>query len=237
MKKISIFILIIALIGISTLTVYTLTRQNVKGDQVIRKVKSIEKATSNMTENELSETYNVELNGKRHRLKCVYLVVFEKKEVKINLTLYLDGFEIYNKDIENNSKAKTIEEVFEENSNLRIEEANIQIIESDKDYLLIDMITNLKDEKEEYFVWNDKRNVVLENILVYDQTLKYDYETEEENIFYDEEKQVLAKIEDNTIFALEEKEEEDTTILEEYKYTIKNNKAEKELINRYEPKK
>ena len=237
MKKISISILIIALIGISTLTVYTLTHQNVKGDQVIRKVKSIEKATSNMTENELSETYNVELNGKRHRLKCVYLVVFEKKEVKINLTLYLDGFEIYNKDIENNSKAKTIEEVFEENSNLRIEEANIQIIESDKDYLLIDMITNLKDEKEEYFVWNDKRNVVLENILVYDQTLKYDYETEEENIFYDEEKQVLAKIEDNTIFALEEKEEEDTTILEEYKYTIKNNKAEKELINRYEPKK
>ena len=48
--------------------------------------------------------------------------------------------------------------------------------------------------------------------------------------------EIAVKVEDNHIYALEEKEE-DNLILEEYIYTIKRDKAEKELINTYEVEK
>ncbi len=239
MKKISLFVLIIILFGIATLTTYTLMHQDIKEEETIRKVKSIEKATSNMTSNELSEIYNIELDGKRHKLKCVYHVKFAKNEASINLILYLDGFEILNEEIENDFKAKSIEEIFSNDTNneLTIEESNIKIINSDKDYLLVEVYSNIDSLKGEYFVWNSKRDTILEHVLVYDEALEYSNITEEElNIFYADDKQVLAKIEDNSIYTLEEKEEENL-ILEEYIYTIKDDKAEKELINTYEVEK
>lgn len=239
MKKVSLFVLIIILFGIVALTTYTLMHQDIKGEETIRKVKSIEKATSNMTSNELSEIYNVELDGKRHKLKCVYHVSFSKNEASINLVLYLDGFEILNEEIEDNFKAKSIEEIFNNDTNneLTIEESNIKIINSDKDYLLVEVLSNIDSLKGEYFVWNAKRENILEHILVYDETLEYSNITDEEfNIFYADDKQVLAKIDDNSIYALEEKEGENL-ILEEYIYTIKDNKAKKELINTYEVEK
>ena len=77
----------------------------------------------------------------------------------------------------------------------------------------------------------------MENVLVYDEALEYSNITDEDfDIFYADDKQVLAKVEDNHIYALEEKEE-DNLILEEYIYTIKSDKAEKELINTYEVEK
>ena len=60
MKKTCLIILVIALIGITTITIYTLANQEIKGTQEIKKTKSIEKASSNLTENELNEIYNVE---------------------------------------------------------------------------------------------------------------------------------------------------------------------------------
>ena len=239
MKKISLFVLIIILFGIATLTTYTLMHQDIKEEETIRKVKSIEKATSNMTSNELSEIYNIELDGKRHKLKWDYHVKFAKNEASINLILYLDGFEILNEEIENDFKAKSIEEIFSNDTNneLTIEESNIKIINSDKDYLLVEVYSNIDSLKGEYFVWNSKRDTILEHVLVYDEALEYSNITEEElNIFYADDKQVLAKIEDNSIYTLEEKEEENL-ILEEYIYTIKDDKAEKELINTYEVEK
>ena len=240
MKKISLlFILIIVLVGITTLTTYTLMHQDIKGEETIKKIKSIEKATSNMTSNELSEIYNIELDGKRHKLKCVYRVNFEKKEASINLVLYLDGFEILNKEIEDNFKAEKIEEIFNDESDneLLIKESNLKIINSDKDYLLVEVFSNIDSLKGEYFIWNANRKAILENVLVYDEALEYSNITDEDfDIFYADDKQVLAKIEDNHIYALEEKEE-DNLILEEYIYTIKNDKAQKELINTYEVKK
>ena len=239
MKKISLFILIIILIGITSVTVYTLTHRTITGTQTIRKVKSIEKATSNMTENELSEIYNIELNGKRHKLKCVYHADFNNKTAIINLILYLDGFEIFNEEIENDAKAKNIEEIFaEENNDIRIDETNLKIMQSDKDYLLVEITSNIENTKQEYFVWNEKREAIIEHVLVHTEEYIYSSLDEEElNIFYDEKKQMLAKIDDNILYVLEEKSEEEQTYLEEYIYTINEDKAEKELINTYEVKK
>lgn len=239
MKKISLLILLIVLFGITTLTTYTLMHQDIKEEETIRKIKSIEKATSNMTSNELSEIYNVELDGKRHKLKCVYHVSFAKNEASINLILYLDGFEILNEEIEDNFKAKSIEEIFDNdiNNELTIEESNIKIINSDKDYLLVEVFSNIDSLRGEYFIWNTKRDAILEHILVYDEDLQYKNVTDEElNAFYGEDKQILAKIEDSSIYALEEKEEENF-ILEEHIYTIEDDKVEKKLINTYEVEK
>ena len=238
MKKASLVILIIFTLGIMTLTIYTLTHQEIKGSQEIRKTKSIEKASSNMTTNELNEIYNIELNGKRHRLKCNYYVTFEDNIATVDLTLYLDGFEILNKELAQNVEAEQIEEIFDsegEMDYLRIKEENITILKTDEDYLLLNIYSNIDSVKEEYFVWNTNKEPILENILVYDEAINYASTSDEElNIFYDENRQVLAKIEDNEIYALEQKENEDNLIIEEYLYTIKNNKVDKEKINTYE---
>lgn len=234
MKKISLAILIIGVISITTLTIYTLTHKQIEDSEKVIKIKSIEKASSNMTEHELSEIYNVELNGKRHRLKSNYRLNFLEDKTELNLTLYLDGFEILQMVVDDDIKAKTIDEVFNENENSfpKIEEDSIKIIKEDQDYLLVSIESNTK---EEYFVWNSKGDNLIKNLLVYDESINYISTTEEPlAIFYDEEKQIMAKIEDNEIYALEAKEEKENIIIEEYKYQIKKNKVKKELINTYE---
>ena len=226
MKVISSFLLIISLAAITALTTYTLMHQKIEGTRAVVKVKSIEKATSNMTANELSETYNIELNDKRHKLKSVYSFY----ENTLTLTLYLDGFEILDKLLEETLEVEEIQTIFnEEELNYPIiTEEDIAILNTDKNYLLVKISSNINNLKEEYFVWNDKRLNLLENILVYDS--EKTYETEEP-IFYDEERQVTAKVEDNKIYALEETEE--GTTLEEYVYEIENDEVSKELINTY----
>ena len=237
MKKVCLLILFIILIGIISLTIYTLTHQDIKGDKVMHNVKEIEKASTNMTENELSEIYNIELNGKRHRLKNTYRVTFDNKIAKINLTLYLDGFELLSMDIENNFKATKIEEIFNENieNKFKIEKTDIEIIKEDKDYLLISLKSNIDNYKEEYIVLNEEGKILLDNILVYEENNYYvDSNGEELAIFYDDEIQLQAKIEDNKIYSLKKIVKEDSVTFEEYVYTIKKNKVKKELINTYD---
>ena len=227
MKKLSIIILTVIIAGIAVLTIYTLTHQDIKGAQEIIKTKSIEKASTNMTENELSE------------LKSNYRVTFEKKYAKIDLTLYLDGREILSMEVDDKFEADTIDEIFEnQNENIKIDKENIKIMkDKETDYLLISVYSDIKGEKEEYFVWNDKGKMLLENILIYDESKEYQSIDEEElTIFYDKNTQILAKFEDNSIYALEEKETEENLLLEEYRYTINKGNVEKELLNTYEIK-
>lgn len=235
MKKVSlIIILILVLAGLITLTTYTLTHKEIKGEQEIRKTKKVEQASSNMTSNELSEIYNVELNGKRHKLKSNYFVTFKENKAQIDLKLYLDGFEILNIELANDLKAATIEEIFTEDETTfpKIETENIMILSTDQDYLLIEIDSK---EKREYYVWNDQRNNILENILVYDEKIVYESTNEEElTFFYDDTNQILAKVEDDVIYALEQEEVSGILILQEYAYKIEKNEAVKELINTYE---
>ncbi len=239
MKKINMILLIIISIGIISITIYTLTHQDIKGAQEIIKTKSIEKASTNMTENELSEIYNIQLNGKRHKLKSNYRVTFEKKYAQINLTLYLDGKEILAMEVNNKFKAESIDEIFEnQNEKIKIDKENIKIMkDKETDYLLISIYSNIENEKEEYFLWSDNGTLLLEHILIYDASKNYQSINEEElEIFYDENTQKIAKFTDNSIYALEEKEEESKLVLEEYCYTINKGKINKKLLNTYDVK-
>lgn len=235
MKKIWIVILLLVLAGITTLTVYTLTHMDILGSERVIKVKSIEKASTNMTRNELSEIFNIQSNGKRHKLKFNYYVDFEDT-TNINLVVYLDGDVLLEKELITNLKEKEIAEVFNNETvdELRIKESNLKIMKSeDQDFILVDIYTNLERLKEEYYIWNDEGEILLEGLLAFDNSLDFTYE-EDTNIFYDDEQQLLAKIEDNTIYSLELKEQEDMYIFEEYEYKIENDKITKELINTYE---
>lgn len=237
MKRTSLIILVIALIGITTLTVYTLANQEIKGTQEIKKIKSIEKASSNLTENELNEIYNVELNGKRHRLKSNYRVVLEEEYAKITLTLYLDGFEILTKDIITNLDLKEIEKNFQDQINNfeTISEENIKIIKTDEDYLAISITSKIEALKEEYFIWTSNGDNLLKNVVIYDEGTKYVSTTEEAlDIFYDDEKEIMAKIEDNEIYAIERADVDDAIVLEEKVYTLKKGKVEEKKLNTYE---
>lgn len=235
MKKIWIVILLLVLAGITTLTVYTLTHMDILGSERVIKVKSIEKASTNMTRNELSEIFNIQLNGKRHKLKFNYYVDFEDT-TNINLVVYLDGDVLLEKELITDLKEKEIAEVFNNETvdELRIKESNLKIMKSeDQDFILVDIYTNLERLKEEYYIWNDEGEILLEALLAFDNSLDFTYE-EDTNIFYDDEQELLAKIEDNTIYSLELKEQEDMYIFEEYEYKIENDKITKELINTYE---
>ena len=235
MKKIWIAILLLVLAGITTLTVYTLTHMDILGSERVIKVKSIEKASTNMTRNELSEIFNIQLNEKRHKLKFNYYVDFEDT-TNINLVVYLDGDVLLEKELITNLKEKEIAEVFNNETvdELRIKESNLKIMKSeDQDFILVDIYTNLERLKEEYYIWNDEGEILLEGLLAFDNSLDFTYE-EDTNIFYDDEQELLAKIEDNTIYSLELKEQEDMYIFEEYEYKIENDKITKELINTYE---
>lgn len=237
MKKTCLIILVIALIGITTITIYTLANQEIKGTQEIKKTKSIEKASSNLTENELNEIYNVELNSKRHRLKSNYRVVLEDKFAKITLTLYLDGFEIHTQDIMTNLDLKEIEKNFQDQINNfeTISEENIKIIKTDQDYLAVSITSNIENLKEEYFIWTSSGDNLLKNVVIYDEGTKYVSTTEEAlDIFYDDEKEIMAKIEDNEIYAIERADVDDTIVLEEKVYTLKKVKVEEKKLNTYE---
>lgn len=233
MRKVSIVIFTVFTIAITALTIYTLTNKKIEGTQEIIKIKTIEKASSNMTEKELSEVFNIELNGKRHRLKSNYRLSNEEEQTSLMLTLYLDGFEIVTKEILSNIKEGNIDEIFTEEENvLLIDEDDIHVIKEDQDYLLVSIDSDIDGLKEEYFVWTVTRKSILDSILVYDE--KIEFASEESNIFYDEDATVLAKVEDNTIYVLEPLETEEGLVLEEYTYNIKNEEATKELINTYE---
>lgn len=236
MKKISLVILIIALLGITTITIYTLTHKKIVESEEIIKTKAVEKATSNMTESELSEIFNIQLNNKRHRLKSNYRLVGEEEGKSLLLTLYLDGFEIFSETVLEDLKINSIEEIFDDELEkfIVISEDTIQIISTDQDYLLVGIYFNIDGLKEYYYIWDVDRTNILDNILVYDETKEYASFPEEELTMFYTEDFVLATIIDNVVYVLEEQSTEDGLIFEEYTYTIYKKKVTKELINTYE---
>ena len=76
---------------------------------------------------------------------------------------------------------------------------------------------------------------LLKNVVIYDEGTKYVSTTEEAlDIFYDDEKEIMAKIEDNEIYAIERADVDDTIVLEEKVYTLKKGKVEEKKLNTYE---
>lgn len=240
MKKIvSIIILILALTGIIGVTVYTLNHKGVREEVEPKVHKEIEKVTSKLTNENLTEIYNVYLNKERHKLKIEYGFINEEENSKIELFVYLDGKTILNEQVMISDKTNFTNLVEEElfDTIIKLKEKNLKIMEfENKEYLLIDVFYNLEYNQEKYFLFNVKgESYFEEGILVFDEKVNYQLDNDEVlDIFYDTEHQVLAKVDKNEIYVLELKKGKKKNQLLEYKYFIKENKLEKELLNTYD---
>ena len=240
-RVICLVVLVLALSGIIGFTVYTLNHKGIKKEVENKIVKKIEKITSNMNSKSLTEIYNVYLNKEKHKLKFEYLLINDKDETTFNtsLLIYFDGKTVFD-DISHVSKNSNLEEILADDSisqYIKISENNFTIINNDEsDYLVIGIGYLFKNSIQKYFIYNINGDMISDEdgILIYDSSLNYVYEDEEINIFYDDEYQKLAKVDNNMIYVLKEKKEKKKLYLEEYKYFIKDDKLKKELLNTYE---
>ncbi len=234
-KVISIIILVLALSGIIFITSYALTHKGIKEVTNVRVTKAIEKATTNKTNARLTDIYNIYLNKKRHKLKTEYLLTEIDNVSKITLTIYWDGDSIYQSDIISTLKDEQLLEndIFKNNYALDIKSFRV-LKDEENEYLLIDVKYNIPNEIEKYYVFDNKgKSLISEGILVYDSSKVYSSEDEDLNVFYDNERQVLANILKNQIYCLELETEEDNNKLKEYKITISDGKIKKELEATY----
>lgn len=242
MKRVfSFIILIVAILFITIITVYALSHKGIREDVPTKNFKKVEKVTSNISNNTLSEVFNVQLNNTRHKVKMEYNVTFEKKnKTIIDLVIYIDGKVMFQDKVSEGITAKKVENLFLNeniNSYVRLSENNIKIIENDKkQYLVINVGYYSSYGVLKYFIFDDRgKSLNDEGIIVLDESLKYtDSDKKELDIYYDIERKTMAKIDKNNIYALEYKNEDKNGILEEYKYSINNNKLNKELLNTYE---
>lgn len=242
MKKIfSLIILIVAIISIILVTVYTLSHKGIREDVPTKLFKKVEQVTSNVANNKVSDVFNVEINGNRHKLKFLYNVTFDKKnKTEINLIIYIDGKVIFEDIVSKGVKAKNIENLFlldNINEYVRANEKSISIISDNKtEYMVISIGFYEGNGKKKYFIFTDRGNSLVEDgILIFDESLKYTtVDKKELDIYYDNDKNSLAKLDKNDIYALEYKELDKNGIIEEYKYFIKKGKVNKDLINTYE---
>lgn len=241
MKRIiSLLILITALSSITYFTYYTLTHKEIK-EEVEEKVnKKIERVTSNLTNNRLSEIYNIYLNKEKHKLKLEYTHSYTE-EGTTNITVYFDGISILNELISINNETNLESLLLNEtiSNEIKLTDNNFKILTSeDKEYLLININYILSNNTSKYFIFNNDGNMITkkEGITVYNNEKYYiNNDNEELNIFYGTENyQILAKVEDNYIYSLEEKKNKKELNIEEYKYFIKNGKLEKEKVFTYD---
>lgn len=232
-KVVSFIILILAILGICIFTGYTLTHKGIREGVQQNPLKKIEKVTSNVSNERATDVYNVYLNRIKHKLKVEYVY----KEGKVELDFYFDGVKIFN-DVVFESEDQSIEEILANSlfENIKIDETKLQILESeDNYYLLIQILYHLAGEKEYYYIYDSEGKLLNEEgILVYDS--KTEYVSSEDtilDIFYSNELQIMAKVENNQIYAIEAKTDKEEMILEEYIYQIHDGKLEKNLIETY----
>ena len=239
MKRLfSLIILIVAMVGIISLTIFALTHKEVKSPIKERNNTKIENVTSNLSDNNLSEIYNIYFKNERHKLKIQYLVNLEETAT-INLTIYFDGASIFENTIINNIEAKDVEEALNnpEFLNIKLDLKNIILIEKDNyDYFILDINMSKDSLKEFYYIYNSNGEKLLKDgLLVRDTSKVYIYDNlEDNNIFYNTEYEQLSTILDNDIYSLQENKEKDKITLTEYKYIFKKNKLKKEKITTYD---
>ncbi len=239
MKRLfSLIILIVAMVGIISLTIFALTHKEVKSPIKERNNTKIENVTSNLSDNNLSEIYNIYFKNERHKLKIQYLVNLEETAT-INLTIYFDGASIFENTIINNIEAKDVEEALNDPEflNIKLDLKNIILIEKDNyDYFILDINMSKDSLKEFYYIYNSNGEKLLKDgLLVRDTSKVYIYDNiEDNNIFYNTEYEQLSTILDNDIYSLQENKEKDKITLTEYKYIFKKNKLKKEKITTYD---
>ena len=240
MKKIiSLIIGILAFIGISSITIYTLTNRGIRTEITNNKKEIIELINSNYNDNILAELYNVYLNGQRHKIKLEYKVNMEKEmnEGNLELIVYVDGGNIIDERVISNLVLDDdeAEKLFEneEISQIKLEMEDIQIVKIDNlDYILLEIDCYGKYAKSYYFLFNDSGDLLVPNgAVIKDESVHY---ISSDNIFYGTEEQIMAKFEDGALYVLEPIITDEEVFLIECKYYYKDNEATREELRTYE---
>lgn len=235
----SLVLLIVAISAICWLTSYALENKGIREEVENKVFKNIEVISSNMTDNALSEIFNVYLNDEKHKIKFDYYISIVEGIASIDLIAYLDGKSVLNENVAMGIVADNIEEVFaDENvSNyVRLTEKNFKVLNfENNEHLMVDLGYFDKFYKEKYFLINKDAEVLIENgILVRDDSVHFvDVDDKELDIFYSNDYQTLAKVENNAIYVLMLVENNNLYDFKEYKYSYQNGSLVNELLTTY----
>ncbi len=248
-RVISLIIGILAISGITGLTIYTLQNKGLKEDISSTSNKEIELVTSTYNGSNLSELYNVYLNNQKHKLKFEYRAqVIDTNVGKIGsleLIVYFDGGSIIHEEIVNNINAEeAIAEEFFKNTNVSAVKLNLEDIKktkiNDKEYILLALDYYDIFNKSKYFLFDDKGDLLVNNgSLIKDNSIHYlNKDNTELNIFYgsNTSEQIMAKYEDGAIFAIEpivNPDNPEIYTLIECKYYYQDNEIIREELNTY----
>lgn len=236
----SFFILVGALTCIIWGTNYILNNNGLKKEEKKETKNTIEKVTTNENETNLTEIYNIYLNKEKHKVKVEYQIMNRSDESLYTLLyLYFDGKKSLEREFISLQEVNTIKEVFklEETSNLKINESDFKILKvEDVEYLLVNIGLIEDSFKSYYFLLNNNGDILNDKgILVKNNSKDYlDSDGNSFNGYYDVEEKTLAKVLDNEIYALEEKQEKKKVNLIEYKYYFKDGKLKKDKIQVYD---
>lgn len=235
----SLVLLIVAISAICWLTSYALENKGIREEVENKVFKNIEVISSNMTDNALSEIFNVYLNDEKHKIKFDYYISIVEGIASIDLIAYLDGKSVLNENVAMGIVADNIEEVFaDENvSNyVRLTEKNFKVLNfENNEHLMVDLGFFDKFYKEKYFLISKDAEVLIENgILVRDDSVHFvDVDDKELDIFYSNDYQTLAKVENNAIYVLMLVENNNLYDFKEYKYSYQNGSLVNELLTTY----
>lgn len=239
----SFLILVSALTGIIWGTNYVLHNKGIRVDVKNKVKKTIEKVTSNKGKSNLTEIYNIYLNGEKHKLKIEYQLVNKSDEEQdVSLYVYFDGKNTLEREIVvlQNIEEMDIDGVFlleDIGPNIEINENSFKILnDGESDYLVLSMGI-VQDSIQKYYYLLDNNGDLMNDvgILISDSAKNYvEVNGEVFNNYYDNENRTLAKIKDNNIYALEEKTDKKNLNLVEYKYYFDDGKLKKEKIVTFE---
>lgn len=234
----SFLILIVTLTGIILGTNYILNNNGLKKVEKKETKHTIEKVTSNENKSNLTEIYNIYLNKEKHKVKVEYQIMNRSDGSLFTiLYIYFDGKKSLEREFIVLQEEDSIEKIFllEDSLNVKIKENDFKILkDEEKEYLLINVGLIEESVKNYFFVINNNGDVINDKgILVSDNTLHYLTSSGEEfSNYYDN--NTLAKIVDNDIYVLEEKQDKKKLNLIEYKYYLTEGKLKKEKIQVYE---
>lgn len=239
MKRLfSLILLVVVISGLIYITHYTLNNKGIRTEVKRRESSAIEKVSSNMTKNNLSEIYNIYLNNERHKVKIEYQLVNKSdKEIGLTLYVYFDGKNALEREVVYSSNYNSVIDLMKDDtiSNIiQINEKRFWNLKDDsREYLVIDVGIYGEDSKRLYYILNGSGDILNEEGILKSDTSKiYMIDDDLFENYYDD--MTLAKLDNNIIWALEEKTQKKNLNLLENKYYIKDGKLEKELIKTYE---
>ncbi len=242
MKKIlTSIILFVVSVAIISFTVYTLMNMGMKEDIKPKKYRLIEEANEIVSDKEVSNLYHIYLNENRHKFKVVYYLEEGENSKNLKVIIYFDGKTVLDEIIKENVK-ENVDKLWKDKKyydNLKLEKKDFNIIKSDQDYLAFSIANLNKGVMKNIYVIDDDGKLIEESgLLKLDSSVNYVSEDNKKlDIFYDENIQDCVKIEDNKIYYLNVKEDEDKITIEEEKIIIQNHKFKREVINTYLVKK